>query len=339
MENWKEKYYMKLTIWSFVAITFLTLSNCASTMHGTAQVPEYKSCALPFTVPSEVNEVRIVMMGDLHGTYEAPELAAELACTIAQNSTPVTLAIEMPHDEQAGLDAYLLSDGGDSAQRELLRSPFWQLRRDGLNTVATLGMIDRIRELSQRGALLTILAIDASSSDFERSVPNITPEHEQRVRTTMKDLGIDDEQQIQIIEKLPMLIVRERAMAQYMIEAMKEEPARHFVVFLGNGHTSKVADVPIPGRPSMASVLLSQDKTLLSLNTMAVKYTFWGCLSEQNCGLQEFEVPTPLREALIDRGKGVHMGYVGQGPPGSYDGSIIFLNTTPAKPAVDEISP
>lgn len=137
-----------------------------------------------------------------------------------------------------------------------------------------------------------------------------------------------------MIEMLPVLNVRERTMVQYMTEAIRAEPARRFVVFLGNGHTTKLADVPIPGRPSMASVLMSQEKSLLSLNTLAIKYTFWGCLSEHDCGLHEFEFPS-LHDELVILGEGVHMGYTSRGPQDSYDGTIILKHTTPAKPAAD----
>ena len=339
MEHTKEISYIKVKVWVFIAVNILMLSGCASIMHDTAHGSNDISCTLPFTFPEEITETRIIMLGDLHGTHEAPQLAAELACTLARKGFPVTLAIEMPHDEQAALDAYIASDGGDTAQSALLTRSFWKLRRDGLNTVATLAMIDRIRLLRQRGNSLAILPIDASSRDFEQSLPQITTEQEQRVRDTLKEMGMNFDQQTQLIEKLPGLIVRERSMAKYMIAAMRAEPSRRFVVFLGNGHTSKLADVPIPGRPSMASALASQVKSLLSLNIAAIKYTFWGCLSERDCGKHEFEQPTPLREELVKRGSGIHIGYPGQGPQGAYDGTIIFENTTPAKPAVDVATP
>lgn len=225
MKNTKEISYTKIRVWSsVVAIVAVVLSSCASSMHGTArekgtsdilteatirmnlqqsgetpsdngvtaQGSEDLSCTLPFTFSSEVFETRIVLLGDLHGTREALQLAAELVCTLSRKDTPVTLAIEMPHEEQTALNAYLTSDGGNAARSALIASPFWRLRRDGLNTVATLAMIDRIRELRQRGAPLTILAIDASSYDFTLPLPKITPEQEQRVYETMKGMDIEN---------------------------------------------------------------------------------------------------------------------------------------------------
>jgi erythromycin esterase-like protein len=223
-------------------------------------------CALPFTLPPAVTDARIVMMGDMHGTHETPRMAAEIACTIARNGTPVTLAIEMPHDEQAALDAYLASDGGDAARSSLIARSFWRTRDDGLNTVATLGMIDRIRTLRYRGVPLAMLAIDAPSTAWTQPLPKVTltAEQDQNLRAMVKGMaGNQAEQAIaELRSMLPGLIVRDRAMAQYMAEAIKADSARRFVVMAGNAHTNKLADGSLPGLQSMASLLLPQVKSL-----------------------------------------------------------------------------
>ena len=145
------------------------------------------------------------------------------------------------------------------------------------------------------------------------------------------------EQQTQIIEKIPGLIIRDRVMTQYMVDAIRAEPARRFVVFVGNGHTGKVADAPIPGRPSMAAILAPQVKSPLSLNTMAIKYLFGGCLSPSNYDRQEFELPTPLHEEVANRGKGVHMGYTSQDPQNAYDSGEARGRRHPAIDAVKNV--
>lgn len=282
------------------------------------------------------------MLGDLHGTHETPQLAAELACALARSGTPVTLAIEMPHDEQVALNAYLASDGGDAARGALIARPFWQLRRDGTASVATLEMIDRIRALRQRGAQLSILAIDASRSDLARPLTNtITPEQEQSVRAAvMKEMGSEGAQLVsEILAMLPELLLRDSAMAQHMADAMRTDTSRRFVVLAGNAHTGKLADDPFPGMRSMASILAPQFESLLSLNTAAMSGAWWGCAHD--CGLHELDdlLPLGLRDELARRGPGVHMGYTGRRAQDTYDGTVIFERATAAEPAASAAWP
>lgn len=313
-----------------------TLLFLAATL-GCERATEARLCALPFTFPAAATEARIVMLGDLHGTHETPQLAAELACALARSGTPVTLAIEMPHDEQVALDAYLASDGGDAARGALIARPFWQ-RRDGTASVATLEMIDRIRALRQRGAQLSILAIDASRSDLARPLTNtITPEQEQSLRAAvMKEMGSEGAQLVaEILAELPEWLLRDRAMAQHMADAMRTDTSRRFVVLAGNAHTGKLADVPFPGMRSMASILAPQFESLLSLNTAAMSGAFWGC-TLHDCGLHE--LPLGLRDEL---GPGVHMGYTGEDAHAQdrYDGTVIFERATAAEPAASAAWP
>jgi uncharacterized iron-regulated protein len=301
-------------------------------------------CALPFAFPTAVSEAKIVMLGDMHGTHETPRLAAELACIFARTGTPVTLAIEMPNDEQAALDAYLASDGKDAARSALTTRTFWRNSRDGRGSVATLAMIDRIRTLRQKGVPLALLAIDAPSTVWTQPLPKVTltTEQEQRLRATMKEGGdTDAEQQVsQMIAMLPGIVVRDRAMAQNISDAIRADPARRFVILAGNAHTSKSVEGTLPGVQSMASILVPQVKSLMSLNTAAPKMSFWAWVLGRDPGPSEFEFPTPVREEITKLGEGVHMGYAGPGAsPKDYDGTIIFGRTTPAEPAAGTAKP
>ena len=303
---------------------------------------EDRPCALPFTFPAAITDASMVMLGDMHGTHETPRLAAELACTFARAGTTVTLAIEMPSDEQAALDAYLASDGKEAAQSALITRPFWRNSRDGRASVATMAMIDRIRTLRQRGAPLALLAIDAPSTTWTQPLPKVTPEQEKLLRAKMKESGDKDaEQQVpQLLALIPAVIVRDRAMAQHMTDAMHADPARRFVILAGNAHTGKLADGMLPGVQSMASILLPQVKSLLSLNTAALKGAFWGWVLGRDPGPSELELPAPLREELTKRGAGVHMGYAGpSASPNAFDGTIIFEHSTPAEPAAGPAKP
>lgn len=70
-------------------------------------------------------QARIVMVGEVHGTAEAPAIAGSLLCE-ARKIGPAVLALEAaPKDGQAAIDRYLGS-AGTPADREALRAaPMW----------------------------------------------------------------------------------------------------------------------------------------------------------------------------------------------------------------------
>ena len=94
-----------------LAVAFAVGFVCGTS--ASAQVADQTACELPFPFPAAAIEARVLMVGDLHATRETPRLAAELTCTLARSGAPVTLAIEMPRDEQPALEVYLDSDGGE----------------------------------------------------------------------------------------------------------------------------------------------------------------------------------------------------------------------------------
>lgn len=64
-------------------------------------------------------KVRIVVLGEMHGTNEMPALFADAVCLTAQ-ARSVVVALEQPSVDQAAVDAFLASDGGDEAKRAFL---------------------------------------------------------------------------------------------------------------------------------------------------------------------------------------------------------------------------
>lgn len=70
-------------------------------------------------------EARIVLVGEVHGTAEAPAVAGSLLCE-ARNAGPVVLAIEAnPVDGQAQVDRYLASAGTPADRAALRAAPMW----------------------------------------------------------------------------------------------------------------------------------------------------------------------------------------------------------------------
>ena len=107
-------------------------------------------------------EAPLLVLGELHGTVEAPALVATLAARLL-DSGALTVALEIPAQDQARLDAYLASDGSTRAQRALLDGEFWQRapeRSDGRRSRAMFALIEQLRLLRSTHPELRLLAFD-----------------------------------------------------------------------------------------------------------------------------------------------------------------------------------
>jgi len=146
-----------------VAAVVLTAASAASGAAVAAQCPE---------VPGAERVLGpgvVVLLGELHGTAEAPRAVGDLVCHALANGAPVQVALEIPRDEQGRLDAYLASGGGAEARAELLGGPFWRREaQDGRTSRAMAELLERLRDLRAGGARLTVEAIDEPSAGAGR---------------------------------------------------------------------------------------------------------------------------------------------------------------------------
>ena len=93
----------------------------------------------------------LVIVGELHGQAGPPAFAADLACRCR-----ATLALEIPKEEQPGIDAFLASDGGAEAKKALLVGTHWTRPfQDGRSSTAMLGLLEQARTQKLR-----IVAVD-----------------------------------------------------------------------------------------------------------------------------------------------------------------------------------
>ncbi|RKQ95524.1 hypothetical protein [Maricaulis maris] len=110
---------------------------------------------------------RPILLGEMHGTVQAPEFVASLLCLGVVRGGRTILALEISSSEQDRLDAYLASDGGESAVQALSTgSLFWNGRmRDGRSSEAMLALIDTVRLRRAAGAAIDIVAVDYHAVD------------------------------------------------------------------------------------------------------------------------------------------------------------------------------
>lgn len=114
-------------------------------------------CRWPAAMPSPA----VVLVGEIHGTDQAPAFVGELACAAAAEGTAVTVALEISAREQARLDAYLASAGTPDARAALLAGPFWtRSTQDGRSSTAMLALLERLRRLHADGRRIAVIAVD-----------------------------------------------------------------------------------------------------------------------------------------------------------------------------------
>lgn len=139
----------------------------------------------------------VVLVGEMHGTHEMPAAVSEIVCQALAAKLQVTLALELPQDDQALLDTYLASAGTASDRAAFLTSPFWSSQnQDGRASVAMLRLIDDSRKRRQAGLDLEVVLLDRPQAMQQR----------------------------------------DRVMADRLIEAVEAAPDRFFVALMGNLH-------------------------------------------------------------------------------------------------------
>lgn len=113
-----------------------------------------------------------ILLGEIPGTQEVPQLMSGLACDALVRGHPVVLALELPAKEQERIDAFLASDGGVEAQARLLEGFFWNRPlQDGRSSKAMLHLLEEARLLRSAGHPLRVRAIDVPGLvGAERSV-------------------------------------------------------------------------------------------------------------------------------------------------------------------------
>ena len=99
---------------------------------------------------------RPLLIGEVHGTHEAPALVASLLGRLPCDQ-PVLLLLEIREDEQSRLDAFMASDGGAEARARLLSGDFWTRdEQDGRSSEAMFALVAEARRLKSRGRALAL---------------------------------------------------------------------------------------------------------------------------------------------------------------------------------------
>lgn len=212
-------------------------------------------------VESAAGEHRLIVIGEMHGTREVPDLIEALARRYARQG-PLRVALEVTRDEQSALNAYLAGPGGQGRREALSRRGYWNIdtaTSDGRRNEDTLDLIEALRVLRADGLDVAVVAFDLTQQ------PDGAPRSESGKRRAAE---------------------RDLAMAQYLREAYAALPRGRMLVMTGNVHAMLRAPNPRFQTP-MTSHL--QDLNPYTFNVAAGEGAFWACLSGQPCG------PVPMK--------------------------------------------
>lgn len=213
---------------------------------GTTPVPEPCRAIRGWDEVISGEKIRWIVLGEMHGTNEMPEIFADAVCLTSEVS-PTVVALELPTADQPRIDAYLTSDGGLEAKRSLLEAYIWNGRsKDGRSSEAMFRLFERLHLLHKAGKVRAVIAF----------------------------------QQVKF-KGPPSKVEYERAMAEVITANTLE--GSHTLVLVGNVH-ARQAEVNFGGETYIPMAgHLPKEKTL-TLNIANDGGLAWACGAPPECG-------------------------------------------------------
>jgi hypothetical protein len=131
-----------------LTLVFLLCAACA------AASPRPDAPAIP-GLETAAKPGRLVILGEIHGTAEAPAFVADAACQLARQAR-VHVGLELPAADNPALEAFLFGNedpllGGATFRREY---------QDGRTSQAMLGLLRKLRAARRSGLSIEVFFFD-----------------------------------------------------------------------------------------------------------------------------------------------------------------------------------
>jgi hypothetical protein len=211
----------------------------------------------------------------MHGTVESPAFLADVVCLALQVGRPVTVALEIPFQEEARVAAYLGSSGSAADRTALLAGAFWQdPYQDGRRSEAMLALLESLRQLRQ-------LRHAGTAGTAGRAALTVV-----------------------LLDSMPLAAARDRAMAELLSAAVGQRPKDLFLALTGNYHNRLAPGAPWDAHYEPMGLLLSRlrpDLPLTALNVATTGGTAWVCLSasKDSCHVHPARATTETKEGGV----------------------------------------
>lgn len=241
--------------------------------------------AVPGLTRMLADKALFVVLGELHGTEQAPDLIANMACALSQEGAPVLVALELAaRDDPALQAAWSGPHAGFAARITAAVREFGAGRGGGPASAALLQALDRLHALKSAGAPIQVVAF-ASFRDGAQ----------QRRFGSLRGQNAN-----------------EAAQADNIRAAAKSRSYRRVLVLVGNTHARK-RSLTLGGiEVQPMAMRLAPAADVLALN---MAYTDGAAF---NCVLKPEARPshdTPITVADLDCGEHLVSGNVSPGGP------------------------
>ncbi|KRA80689.1 hypothetical protein [Altererythrobacter sp. Root672] len=142
------------------------------------------------------DQVRWIVIGEVHGSNEVPALFADVVCLTAQ-SRPVVVAVEQPASDQAAIDAFITSDGGAEAEHKFLSAVMWNMpMKDGRSSEAYFRLFETLRQMRAAGRISSVIAFQPTAftarptpAEYEKAMADLVRSAAQGGATVLALVG------------------------------------------------------------------------------------------------------------------------------------------------------
>lgn len=109
--------------------------------------------------------IRWIIVGERHGTAEAPEIFGDLACLAAIRGRKPVVAVEFPNDATDAIRQFVTSPDEVAARDQLLAHPFWHGPvHDGRSSRAMLTLFTRLRQWKRSNIISDVIAFQPTTA-------------------------------------------------------------------------------------------------------------------------------------------------------------------------------
>lgn len=109
--------------------------------------------------------IRWIIVGERHGTSEAPEIFGDLACLAAIRGRKPVVAVEFPDDATDAIRQFVTSPDEVAAKDQLLAHPFWHGPvHDGRSSKAMLTLFTRLRQWKRSNIIADVIAFQPTTA-------------------------------------------------------------------------------------------------------------------------------------------------------------------------------
>ena len=254
----------RLSVGTALVATFAVTTTCSRATVDEARLSQ-ASCPRPVVgIDTLLRPGTALLLGELHGTQEAPRFVGDVACHAVERRVPVTIALELPLDVANHIQTYLTSPN-DGRRTRAVAAIFTSTWQDGRRSQAIAALLDTARALEQRGFDVRVIPFSADSAASGQ--------------------------------------LRDRGMADALAQAFRDS-SRMLIMLAGNLHVRLRSGTAITRDYEPAGFLLRQrfpTRTVVSLDMANDSGSAWLCTSAdpKDCGVKPVRARNPAAPWLV----------------------------------------